>query len=128
MFTSSLICSLVTIVAFAKNADARVFELCNYSTSGRVEIAYMFFDGNDWWVQGWRHIEQGNCSRFHHDGGSFHYYGRSPDGSEWSGDVRGCVLRREFKLLRDHNCDEGRWEYFVRKSGLGDFYRVRLTD
>ena len=124
--------SLVPIISFAKSANANTVQICNYSTSNEVAVAYSRYLDGDWWVEGWRRIEQGNCSDIYHEGSSFYYYANAvgaADDSEWSGEVRHCVLSRKFKLIDNRSsCDRGRWEYFIEKTGLGEFRRIRLID
>jgi uncharacterized membrane protein len=128
MLIGSLIGSLVVVGADAKNAEARIVEMCNYSTSNRIYLAAAVYLDGDWYVRGWLHLDQGDCERIYHEGSTFYYYGDGSDRSEWSGERRFCVLDREFKILSRNDCDNGRWERFVRKTGLDDFYRIRLTD
>ena len=119
----ALACSLA-----ATSAQAKTVEICNYSTEGKVYVAYSAYVDGNWWVQGWRHIMQGECSDFYHEGSSFYYYAKGGNG-DWSGTIRHCVLHEKFKILDGQgDCHNGDWKYFKEKGGLGDFKRVRLTD
>lgn len=122
--------SLVSLSFFGQAAIANTLQMCNYSTQEKVFVAYSSYVDGQWWVQGWRPIEQGECTDFYHEGTSFYYYANSADGPyRWSGDVNHCVIESKFKIVDNRNkCNNGRWEGFIEVTGIGDFHRVRLID
>lgn len=122
---------LLSLGTFAKNVEAKEVKMCNYSTTEKVSVAYSRYIDGDWWVQGWRHIDQGDCDTFYHEGNTFYYYAKSyyrDDKSEWTGDYRRCVISDKFRILKSDSCNQGRWEYFKRKETPNENKTIRLID
>lgn len=121
--------SIVSILFFPSLLMAKVTTICNYSTSPDLYLAYSSDVSGFWWVQGWRHLEQGSCSDFYHEGSYFYYYADDNDGREWGGDFRHCVLDTAFKIRYSADtCANGYWLYFDRMETESEFSELHLVD
>jgi hypothetical protein len=107
---------LIPTVALAKTV-----QICNYSTSPSVYIAYSAAGD---FVQGERIIPPGYCTQVTHEGDHF-YYSLNHGNLDWLEAFKSCVLS-PFKLADPSFCRYGR--NLLELKAIRDYYKLNLKD